>query len=148
MVARDEHLGWVSFNADENRDSPAVARGLTHHFGKGLNKAQSRGFTIYSGSALEFEKVCKKLRLLHRPATPNIEEANARHEGFIGVFGDLARTALFQSGLPLMFWTYAASYVADVYNTAVTPYKKSKTPYMNVVILTERCLRFPILVHW
>ena len=28
-----------------------------------------------------------------------------------------------------MFWTYAASYVADVYNTTVIPYKKSKTPY-------------------
>ena len=28
-----------------------------------------------------------------------------------------------------MFWTYAASYVADVYNMTVIPYKKPKTPY-------------------
>ena len=129
LVARDEHLGWVSFSGDKNRDAPAVADGLRHHFGKELNKAQSRGFTIYSDSAGEFSKVCKKLKLLHRPATPNSEEANARHERFMGVFGDLIRTVLFQSGLPLMFWTYAAAFVADVYNMTVIPYKKSKTPY-------------------
>ena len=64
---------------------------------------------MYSDSAPEFEKVCKKWHLLHRQATPNSEEANARHERFMGVFGDLVRTALFQSGLPVMFWTYAAS---------------------------------------
>ncbi len=28
-----------------------------------------------------------------------------------------------------MFWTYAAQFVADVYNMTVVPYKKSKTPY-------------------
>ena len=84
LVGRDEHLGWVSFSADENKDNNAIAEGLGHHFGKELDKAQSRGFTIYSDSAPEFEKVCKKLRLLHRPATPNSEEANARHERFMG----------------------------------------------------------------
>ena len=47
----------------------------------------------------------------------------------MGVFGDLVRTALIQSVLPLMFWTYAASWVADVYDMTVIPYKKSKTPY-------------------
>ena len=41
----------------------------------------------------------------------------------------MVRAALFQSGLPLMFWTYAASWVADAYNMTVIPYKKSKTPY-------------------
>jgi hypothetical protein len=28
LVARDEHLGWVSFSGDKNRDAPAVADGL------------------------------------------------------------------------------------------------------------------------
>ena len=56
LVARDEYLGWVSFKGDKNRDSPAVGEGLRHHFGKELNRAQSRGFTIYSDSAPEFAK--------------------------------------------------------------------------------------------
>ena len=86
-------------------------------------------FTIYSDSAGKFRKVCKKLKVLHRPATPNSSEANARHERFMGVFGDLIRTVLFQAGLPLMFWTYAASYLADVYNMTVISYQKWKTPY-------------------
>ena len=67
LVGRDEHLGWVSFSADKSKGNAAIAVGLRHHFGKELNKAQSRGFTIYSDSAPEYEKVCEKLRLLHRP---------------------------------------------------------------------------------
>ena len=51
----------MSFSGDKNRNSPAVARGITHHFGKELNKAQSRGFTIYSDSAPEFEKYARNL---------------------------------------------------------------------------------------
>ena len=47
----------------------------------------------------------------------------------MGVFGDLIRNVLHQSGLPLMFWVFAAQYVANVYNMTVIPYKKSKTPY-------------------
>ena len=47
----------------------------------------------------------------------------------MGVMGDLIRTALFQSGLPLIFWTYAVQYVANVYNMTIRPYAKSKTPY-------------------
>ena len=66
---------------------------------------------------------------MHRPATPNDPESNSRHERFMGVFGDLIKMVLFQSGLPLMFWTYAAQFVADVYNMTVIPYKRSKTPY-------------------
>ena len=112
-----------------HKNANEVAEGLRHHFGAELNKARSRGFTIFSDSAPEFEKVWKKLKLLHRPATPNDPESNSRHERFMGVFGDLIKTVLFQSGLPLMFWTYAAQFVADVYNVTVVPYKKSKTPY-------------------
>ena len=63
LVARDEHLGWVSFKGDKNRDSPAVGEGLRRHFGKELNREQSRGCTIYSDSAPEFQKICKKLKL-------------------------------------------------------------------------------------
>ena len=61
LVGRDEHLGWVSFSANKSKGNQAIADGLRHHFGKELNRAQSRGFTIYSDSAPEFDKVCKKL---------------------------------------------------------------------------------------
>ena len=80
-------------------------------------------------SAPEYKKACKKLKILHRAATPNSDEANARHERFMGIFGDLIRNVLFQSGLPLMFWVYAAIFVANVYNMTVIPHKGSKTPY-------------------
>ena len=66
---------------------------------------------------------------MYKPGTPNSDEGNARHERFMGVFGDIIRTVLFQSGLPLVFWCFAAEYAADVYNMTVIPYKKSKTPY-------------------
>ena len=73
--------------------------------------------------------VRSKIKILYKPATPNSDEGNARHERFVGVFGDIIRTVLFQSGLPLVFWCFAAEYAADVYNMTVTPYKKSKTTY-------------------
>ena len=60
LVGRDEKCGWVSFSGDKNRDVPAVSEGLRHHFGNALDKAKSRGFTIYSDSAPSFRKVCKK----------------------------------------------------------------------------------------
>ena len=34
----------------------------------------------------------------------------------------------FQSGLPLLFWTLAAEYAANVYNMTVIPFK-AQTPY-------------------
>ncbi len=86
LVARDERSGWASFSPDKNKDASAVADGLRHHFGSNIDKASSRGFMLYSDSAPEFSKVCKKLRLIHRAATPNSSEANARHERFMGVF--------------------------------------------------------------
>ena len=94
LVSRDESLGWVSFSGSKTKDANGVADGLGHHFGAELNKARSRGFTFYSDSAPEFEKVCKKLKLLHRPATPSDPESNSRHERFMGVFGDLIKTVL------------------------------------------------------
>ena len=84
---------------------------------------------MYSDSAAELRKAAKKLKLIHRAATPNSDEANARHERFMGVFGDLIRTVLFQSGLPLSFWAWAAEYAANVYNMTVVPFKKAFTPY-------------------
>ena len=47
----------------------------------------------------------------------------------LAFFGDIIRTVLFQSGLPLVFWCFAAEYAADVYNMTVIPYKKSKSHY-------------------
>ncbi len=73
LVGRDEFWGWVSFSADNSKGSNAIADGLRHHFGKEPNRAMSRGFTVYSDSAPEFKKVCKKVRLLHRTATSKSE---------------------------------------------------------------------------
>ena len=129
LVARDEAIGFVSVSPDTSKLTNAVAIGLRHHFGPALDKAQARGFMLYSDSAAEFQKVAKKLWLIHRAATPNSDEANARHERFMGVFGDLIRTVLFQSGLPLSFWALAAEYAANVYNMTVIPFRKSVTPY-------------------
>ena len=47
----------------------------------------------------------------------------------MGVFGDLIRNCLHQSGLPLMFWVFAAEFAAKFYNMTIAPYKKSSTPY-------------------
>ena len=51
----------------------------------------------------EFKNVSRKLKILHRLATPHGDEANARHERFTGALGDLIRTVLSQAGLPLTF---------------------------------------------
>ena len=84
---------------------------------------------MFGDSAPEYKKACRKLKILHRAATPNSDDSNARHERFIGIFGDLIRNVLPQSGLPLMFWVYAAMFVANVYNMTVIAHKKSKRPY-------------------
>ena len=128
-VMRDESIGFVSFHGSKRRDTSSVGDALSHHFASELDKADSRGFMVYGDSAPEFKKICKKLRILYRPATPNSDESNSRHERFMGVFGDLIRNVLHQSGLPLMFWICAAQFVANVYNMTVIPYKKSKPPY-------------------
>ena len=128
-VIRDEHTGYVSFVASKQRDTPSTTDACLHHFAQEIDKAQSRGFLLYGDSAPEYKKVCKKIGILYRPATPNSDESNARHERFMGVFGDLIRNVLHQSGLPLMFWVFAAMFAANVYNMTITPFKKSKTPY-------------------
>ena len=144
LVARDERSGFVSFSGAKTKSTNDVADGLRHHFGQNINSVKSNGFMVYSDAAPEFKRVCRKLGILHRPATPNSDEANARHERFMGVFGDIIRTVLFQSGLPLFFWTFAAEYAANVYNMSVVPYKKSQTPYS--LRYPER--KLPIVAHF
>ena len=113
-VLRDENSGFVSFKGFQKRDTPSTIDACRHHFGQELDKVDSRGFMIYGDSAPEYKRVCKKLRILYRPATPNSDESNSRHERFMGVFGDLIRNCLFQSGLPQMFWVFGAEFVTNV----------------------------------
>ena len=87
------------------------------------------GFLIYSDSAPEYTKICRELGIQHRRATPNSDEANGRHERFMGVFGDLVRIVLYQSGLPLYLWPYAVQYAANMYNMIILPDLKAETPY-------------------
>mgnify|MGYP001263262069 FL=1 len=86
LVARDECSGFVTASPDKSKDTNSTCLGLIYQFGQELDKAQSRGFMIYSDSAPEYVKICKRLKIMHRPATPNSDEANARHERFMGVF--------------------------------------------------------------
>ena len=74
-------------------------------------------------------RTCGKLGIQHRQATPNSDEANGRHERFMGVFGDLVRIVLYQSGLPLYLWPYAVQYAANMYNMIILPDLKAETPY-------------------
>ncbi len=106
----------------------------------------SCGFIIYSDSAPEFRKVCKWSKILDKLATPNSDEGNARCERLMGVLGDIIRTVLSQSGLPLVFWCFAAEYAADVYNMTVIPYIILK-PHMLLDTQGESYLRYRILGH-
>ena len=90
---------FVSFQASKNRDTNSAIEACQHHFAQELNKAKSSGFLMFGDSAPEYKKACRKLKILHRAATPNSDEANARHERFMGTFGDSIRNVLSQSGL-------------------------------------------------
>ena len=130
MVARDEHAGFVTSYPDKNKDHKSTAKGLRQHFGNQIDDVKScKGFLIYSDSAPEYKKICTKLGIQHRQATPNSDEANGRHERFMGFFGDLVRVVLYQSGLPLYMWPYASKFAANMYNMIILPYLKSETPY-------------------
>ena len=93
-VLKDECTYFVSFHGSKNRDTNSAIEACQHHFAQELNNAKSSGFLMFGDSAPEYKKACKKLKILHRAATPNSDEANARHERFIGIFGDLIRSVL------------------------------------------------------
>lgn len=68
LVARDEHSGFVSAIPDGSSDWVHSADGLGQHYGQII--CDARGFLVYSDSAPAYQKMCRRLQILHRPATP------------------------------------------------------------------------------
>ena len=95
--------------------------------GQLVSRIKTDGDGIFCKQSEELQKLMKKHGITHSTSTPYSSHFNGKAERGIGVVKEMARSMLFQSGLPRRFWGEAVVYAAQVLNRM--PRKGVPGPY-------------------
>ena len=92
-----------------------------------VGRIKTDGDGIFSKQSEELKTVMSKHGVIHSTSTPYSSHLNGKAERGIGVIKEMARSMLFQSGLPRRFWGEAVVYAVQVLNRM--PRKGVPGPY-------------------
>ena len=92
-----------------------------------VGRIKTDGDGIFCKQSEELQKLKKKHGFIHLSSTPYTSHFNGKAERGIGVVKDMARSMLFQSGLPRRYWGEAVVYAGQVLNRM--PRKSVPSPY-------------------
>ena len=81
-----------------------------------VGRIKTDGDGIFCKQNEELQKVIKKHGFIHLLSTPYSSHFNGKAERSIGVIKEMARSMLFQSGLPRRYWGEAVIYAVQVLN--------------------------------